>query len=60
MVVVDAPYLRNNPGCDPMVILTNAPVNKPLSAYDRYDRRSEMENAVPSTNPAEGNDQGCR
>ena len=46
VVVVDDPYLRNNPGCDPLVILTNAPVNKPLSAYDHYDRRSEMENAL--------------
>jgi hypothetical protein len=46
VVVVDDPYRQNNPGCDLMVILTNAPVDKPLSAYDRYDRRSDMENAL--------------
>ncbi|AJF07172.1 transposase [Geoalkalibacter subterraneus] len=46
VVVVDDPYCRNNPGCDTMVILTNAAVAKPLCAYDRYDRRSEMENAL--------------
>ena len=46
VVVVDDPYRRNNPGCDTMVILTNAPVDKPLGPYDRYDRRSEMENAL--------------
>jgi hypothetical protein len=46
VVVVDDPYRRNNPNCDTMVILTNAPVDKPLGAYDRYDRRSEMENAL--------------
>lgn len=46
VVVVDDPYRRNNPSCDTMVILTNAPVDKPLTAYDRYDQRSEMENAL--------------
>lgn len=46
VVVVDDPYRQNNPGCDTMVILTNAPLDKPLSAYDRYDRRSDMENAL--------------
>jgi hypothetical protein len=29
-----------------MVLLTNAPVEKPLTAYDRYDRRSDMENSL--------------
>lgn len=46
VVVVDDPFRRNNPTCDTMVILTNAPVDKPLTAYDRYDQRSEMENAL--------------
>jgi hypothetical protein len=46
VVVVHDPYRENNPECDTMVILTNAPVEKPLTAYDRYDRRSDMENAL--------------
>lgn len=46
VVVVHDPYRENNPKCDTMVILTNAPVAKPLTAYDRYDRRSDMENAL--------------
>ena len=46
VVVVDDPYRQNNPGCDTLVILTNAPLDKPLSAYNAYDQRSEMENAL--------------
>jgi hypothetical protein len=46
VVVVDDPYRQNNPGCDTLVILTNAPVDKPLSVYKGYDQRSEMENAL--------------
>jgi hypothetical protein len=46
VVVVDSPYKVNNPNTDTLVILTNAPVNKPLKVYDRYDARSEIENTV--------------
>jgi hypothetical protein len=45
VVVLDDPYRQNNPQSDLLVILTNAPVDKPLNAYDRYDARSEIENA---------------
>jgi hypothetical protein len=46
VVVLDDPYCRNNPGCDTLVILTNAPVDNPLVAYDGYDARSEIENGL--------------
>lgn len=46
VVVLHDPYRENNPECDTMVILTNAPVAKPLTVYDRYDRRSDMENTL--------------
>lgn len=46
VVVLDDPYKVNNPGSDAMVILTNASVEKPLSAYDRYDARSTIENGL--------------
>lgn len=46
VVVRHDPYRENNPDCDTMVILTNAPVTKPLIAYDRYDQRSDMENGL--------------
>ena len=46
MVVVDDPYKVNNPNTDTLVILTNAPVHKPLKVYDGYDARSEIENTV--------------
>ncbi len=45
-VVVDDPYKVNNPNTDTLVILTNAPVQKPLKVYDGYDARSEIENTV--------------
>lgn len=46
MVVLHDPYKENNPNSDTMVILTNAPVKKPLGVYDRYDARSEIENSM--------------
>jgi len=46
VVVANDPYRQNNPNVATMVILTNAPVAKPLTAYDRYDRRSDMENGL--------------
>ena len=46
VVVVDDPYKVNNPNTDTLVILTNAPVHKPLKIYDGYDARSEIENTV--------------
>ena len=46
VVVLDDPYKHNNPHTDTLVILTNAPVDKPLEAYDGYDARSEIENTV--------------
>jgi hypothetical protein len=44
VVVLDDPYRQNNPQSDLLVILTNAPVDKPLKVYDGYDARSEIEN----------------
>lgn len=44
VVVLDDPYRQNNPQSDIMVILTNAPVDKPLKIHDGYDARSEIEN----------------
>jgi Transposase DDE domain len=46
VVVLDDPYKANNPHTDTLVILTNAPVDKPMRAYDGYDARSEIENSV--------------
>jgi hypothetical protein len=46
VVVVHDPFRENNPTCDDMVILTNDCVKKPLRTYDRYDRRSNMENSL--------------
>ena len=46
VVVADDPYKVNNPNTDTLVILTNAPVHKPLKIYDGYDARSEIENTV--------------
>ena len=46
VVVLDDPFKKNNPDSDIMVILTNAPVKKPLKVYDGYDARSEIENAL--------------
>lgn len=44
VVVLYDPYRQNNPQSDLLVILTNAPVDKPLKVYDGYDARSEIEN----------------
>jgi len=44
VVVLDDPYRQNNPQSHTLVILTNAPVDKPLKIYDGYDARSEIEN----------------
>jgi hypothetical protein len=46
VVVLHDPYKQNNPNSKTMVILTNAPVNKPLKVYDGYDARSEIENSL--------------
>ena len=46
VVVLDDPYKRNNPNSDTFVILTNAPVDKPIKVYDSYDARSEIENGL--------------
>ena len=45
VVVLRDPYKENNPNSDTLVILTNAPVKKPIKVYDGYDARSEIENA---------------
>jgi len=46
VVVVEDPFKVNNPNTNTLVILTNAPVHKPLKVYDGYDARSEIENIV--------------
>ncbi len=46
VVVCHDPFREKNPRCDAMVLLTNAPVEKPLTTYDSYDRRSDMENSL--------------
>jgi hypothetical protein len=46
VVVLNDPYKLNNPDSDTLVILTNAPVKKPLTVYDGYDARSEIENGL--------------
>jgi len=46
VVVVHDSYRENNPQADPLVILTNAAVKKPLRVYDGYDARSQIENTV--------------
>jgi hypothetical protein len=46
VVVLDDPFKRNNPDSDTLVILTNAPVDKPIKVYDAYDARSEIENGL--------------
>lgn len=45
-VVLDDPFMKNNPNVKTLVILTNGPVNKPLKVYDGYDARSEIENSM--------------
>lgn len=49
VVVLDDPYKRNNPHTDPLVLLTNGPVqtrSAALATYDSYDARSEIENGL--------------
>lgn len=46
VVVLHDPYKANNPDSQTLLILTNGPVKKPLSSYDRYDARSEIENGL--------------
>jgi hypothetical protein len=46
VVVLHDPYLEHNPGSDTLVILTNGSVKTPLTAYDGYDERSEVENGL--------------
>lgn len=46
VVVIDDPFNRNNPNSKTMVILTNGSVDKPLTVYDGYDARSEIENSM--------------
>ena len=46
VVVLHDPYKENNPHSKTMVILTNGPVEKPLTVYDAYDARSEIENSL--------------
>jgi hypothetical protein len=46
VIVCHDPFREKNPQCDSMVLLTNAPVEKPLTTYDRYDHRSDMENSL--------------
>jgi len=46
IVVLDNPFMQNNPNVKTLVILTNGPVHKPLNVYDGYDARSEIENSM--------------
>jgi hypothetical protein len=46
VVVWHDPYKANNPDSNTMVILTNGSVDDPIAVYDRYDARSEIENAL--------------
>ena len=46
VVVLHDPYIENNPGSDTLVILTNGSVKKPLTTYDGFDERSEIENGL--------------
>ena len=46
VVVLHDPYMETHPNSDTLVILTNAPVEKPLRVYEGYDARSEIENAL--------------
>lgn len=46
VVVLHDPYKENNPHSKTMVILTNDSVKKPLTVYDGYDDRSEIENSL--------------
>jgi len=46
VVMLESPFKKNNPNANTFVILTNGSVKKPLSVYDGYDARSEIENGV--------------
>lgn len=46
VVVLDNPYMKNNPNVKTMVILTNGSIDKPLEVFDGYDARSEIENSM--------------
>ena len=46
VVVLHDPYLEHNPGSDTLVILTNGSVKTPLTVYDGFDERSEIENGL--------------
>ncbi len=46
VVVLDNPFMRNNPNIKTLIILTNGSVDKPLKVYDGYDARSEIENSM--------------
>ncbi|MEA2102302.1 MAG: hypothetical protein U9P80_06980 [Thermodesulfobacteriota bacterium] len=46
VVVENDPFKQDNPNMEDMVIMTNAPVDKPIKVYDRYDARSEIENSL--------------
>lgn len=46
VVVIDDPFKLNNPDSKTLVILTNGSVENPLNTYDKYDTRSEIENAL--------------
>jgi hypothetical protein len=46
VVVLDNPFMQNNPNVKTLVILTNGPGDEPLNVYDGYDARSEIENSM--------------
>lgn len=46
VVVINDPFKLNNPDSKTLVILTNGSVENPLNTYDKYDTRSEIENAL--------------
>jgi hypothetical protein len=46
VVVLDNPFMQNNPNVKTLVILTNRPGDEPLNVYDGYDARSEIENSM--------------
>ncbi len=46
VVVINDPFKFNNPDSRTLVILTNGSVENPLNTYDKYDTRSEIENAL--------------
>jgi hypothetical protein len=66
VVVRHDPYREKHPNADTLVLLTNGSTEKPLTTYDGYDARSEIENGLfreakqgwflkrPPTNTLEG------